>query len=134
LLQRPSSSLPLRLQAYERMTLFMERINPSQLMVRIVLQKQNDYQNFVIAQIEHLNIIYPNKSIFQRNVGLLLLPPKNATIQMMRLAAKNENIKDADGLRQAVISDLLKTISEQCISFFIKMKWENCGKIILNHS
>jgi hypothetical protein len=26
---------------------------------------------------------------------------------------KNENIKDADGLRQAVISDLLKTISEQ---------------------
>jgi hypothetical protein len=26
----------------------------------------------------------------------------------------------------------LKTISEQCISFFIKMKWENCGKIILN--
>jgi hypothetical protein len=51
---------------------------------------------------------------------------------MMRLAAKNEDIKDADGLRQAVISDLLKTISEQCISFFIKMKWENCGKIILN--
>jgi hypothetical protein len=28
-------TLPLRLQAYERMTLFMERINPSQLLVRI---------------------------------------------------------------------------------------------------
>jgi hypothetical protein len=31
-----AATLPLRLQAYERMTLFMERINPSQLMVRIV--------------------------------------------------------------------------------------------------
>jgi hypothetical protein len=41
--------------------------------------------------------------------------------QMMRLAGKNENIKDADGLRQAVISDLLKTISEQCgTSFYQK--------------
>jgi hypothetical protein len=30
-----AATLPL-LQAYERMTLFMERINPSQLMVRIV--------------------------------------------------------------------------------------------------
>jgi hypothetical protein len=27
---------------------------------------------------------------------------------MMRLAAKNEKVKDADSLRQAVISDLLK--------------------------
>jgi hypothetical protein len=48
-----AATLPLRLQAYERMTLFMERINPSQLMVRIPLsENKNDYQNFVIAQIE----------------------------------------------------------------------------------
>jgi hypothetical protein len=36
LLDHQAATLPLRLQAYERMTLFMERINPSQLMVRIV--------------------------------------------------------------------------------------------------
>jgi hypothetical protein len=36
LLQKTIKQPPLRLQAYERMTLFMERINPSQLMVRIV--------------------------------------------------------------------------------------------------
>jgi len=47
-------TLALRLQAYERMTLFLERINPSQLLVRItpISEDKKDYQNFVIAQIE----------------------------------------------------------------------------------
>ena len=46
--------IPLRLQAYERITLLMERINPSQLMVRInpISEDKTEYQNFVIAQIE----------------------------------------------------------------------------------
>jgi hypothetical protein len=84
-------------------------------------RKKNDYQNFVIAQIEQEFEHNLSKFIFQRNVGLLLLPPKrdNPNDAFCR---KNENIKDADGLRQAVISDLLKTISEQCgISFY--QKW-----------
>jgi hypothetical protein len=52
--KRQSKSVSLRLQAYERMTLFMERINPSQLLVRITphSEDKNEYQNFVIAQIE----------------------------------------------------------------------------------
>jgi hypothetical protein len=56
---------------------FMERINPSQLMVRIVLsENKNDYQNFVIAQIEQeFEHNLSQQIIFQRNVGLLL-PPK----------------------------------------------------------
>ena len=39
--------LPLRLQAYERLTLLMERINPSQMMVRIspLSDDKTDYQN-----------------------------------------------------------------------------------------
>ena len=43
LLQKDNQSamLPLRLQAYERMTLLMERINPSQLIVRIHKTKMN---------------------------------------------------------------------------------------------
>ena len=47
-------ALPLRLQAYERMTLYMERINPTNLLIRItpISEDKNDYANFVIAQIE----------------------------------------------------------------------------------
>ncbi len=39
-------TLSLRLQAYERMTLFLERINPSQLLVRItpISNDKRDYQ------------------------------------------------------------------------------------------
>ena len=42
------------LQAYERLTLLMERINPSQMMVRIspLSDDKTDYQNLVIAQID----------------------------------------------------------------------------------
>ena len=43
-------TLSIRLQAYERMTLFLERINPSQLLVRIapISNDKKDYQNFII--------------------------------------------------------------------------------------
>ena len=58
-------TLSLRLQAYERMTLFLERINPSQLLVRItpISDDKNDYQNYVIAQIEHIDGITNIKEI-----------------------------------------------------------------------
>ena len=40
-------SLPIRLQAFERMTLFLERINPSKLLIRVVplSENKNDYEN-----------------------------------------------------------------------------------------
>jgi hypothetical protein len=119
-----AATLPLRLQAYERMTLFMERINPSQLMVRIVplSENKNDYQNFVIAQIEQEFEHNLSQQIYiSEKCWSIIVTAKNATIQMMRLAAKNEDIKDADGLRQAVISDLLEKLSPSSAALaFIK--------------
>lgn len=106
-----SATLPLRLQAYERMTLFMERINPSQLMVRIhpVSEDKKEYSNFVITQIEQE---------FEHNIAQqiyisdecwsIIVTAKNATIQLIRMAAAaNEKVTHADGLREAVISDLI---------------------------
>jgi hypothetical protein len=119
-----AATLPLRLQAYERMTLFMERINPSQLMVRIVplSENKNDYHNFVIAQIEQEFEHNLSQQIYiSEKCWSIIVTAKNATIQMMRLADKNENIKDADGLRQAVISDLLEKPSPSSAALaFIK--------------
>jgi len=44
-----SATLPLRLQAYERMTIFLERINPNQLLVRIspISEDKKEYQNYL---------------------------------------------------------------------------------------
>lgn len=116
--------LPLRLQAYERMTLFVERINPSQLIVRIVpiSDDKNEYSNYVIAQIEQE---------FEHNVAQqiyisdecwsIITTAKNATIQMIRLAAKNEKVADANQLREVILSDLLgKTTPSSAALAFLK--------------
>lgn len=117
-------ALPLRLQAYERLTLLMERINPSQLMVRInpVSNDKNDYENYVIAQIEQE---------FEHNIAqqiyvsdkcwTIIITAKNATVQMVRTAAKNEKVTNADELRTFVISELFdKTSPSNAALSFIK--------------
>ncbi|MFA9195711.1 hypothetical protein AAGV33_14965 [Flavobacterium sp. FBOR7N2.3] len=117
-------ALPLRLQAYERLTLLMERINPSQLMVRInpISNDKNDYENYVIAQIEQE---------FEHNIAqqiyvsdkcwTIIITAKNAIVQMVRTAAKNERVTNADELRTYVISELFnKTSPSSTALSFIK--------------
>jgi hypothetical protein len=119
-----AATLPLRLQAYERMTLFMERINPSQLMVRItpLSEDKNDYRNIVIAQIEQeFEHNLAQQIYISEKCWSIIITAKNATIQMIRLASNNEKVKDADSLRQAVISDLLEKPSPSSAALaFIK--------------
>jgi hypothetical protein len=47
-------ALPLRLQAYERIALFLERINPSKLLIRVtpISENKNDYADYIIATID----------------------------------------------------------------------------------
>ena len=47
-------ALPLRLQAYERMALFLERISPNKLIVRVHPTSSNkeDYETLLVANIE----------------------------------------------------------------------------------
>ena len=48
------TALPIRLQAYERMTLFLERISLNQLLIRIapISTIKTDYEQLIIAHIE----------------------------------------------------------------------------------
>ena len=48
------NAMPLRLQAYERMALFLERISPSKLLIRITptSSDKNDYEALLIQSIE----------------------------------------------------------------------------------
>ena len=114
--------LPLRLQAYERLTLLMERINPSQMMVRIspLSDDKTDYQNLVIAQIDQEFEHNLSQQIYvSEECWSVLLTAKNATIQMIRLATQNEKVTDADSLRAFIISDFLEkpTPSSAALSF-----------------
>jgi hypothetical protein len=92
------------------MALLMERIQPSQLMVRInpISTDKNDYENYVIAHIEQE---------FEHNIAqqiyvsdqcwAIVTTAKNAIVQMIRTAAKNEKVTNADELRTFVISELI---------------------------
>jgi hypothetical protein len=126
LLQKESKpdTLSLRLQAYERMTLFLERINPSQLLVRItpISEDKTDYQNFVIAQIEQEYEHNLTQQIYiSDECWSTITTSKNATIQMILLAAKNEKISDAHQLREFILNDLLTKPSPSSVALaFLK--------------
>ena len=122
--ENQKTALPLRLQAYERLTLLMERINPSQLVGRVnpISNDKNDYQNYIIAQIEQeLEHNLTQQIYVSEKCWAIILTAKNATIQMIRLAAKNEKVTDANSLREVIITDLLeKTAPSSAALSFIK--------------
>lgn len=117
-------TLSLRLQAYERMTLFLERINPSQLLVRItpISDDKIDYQNFVIAQIEQEFEHNLTQQIYiSDECWSTITTAKNATIQMILLAAKSEKTIDANQLREFILNDLLTKATPSSIALaFLK--------------
>jgi hypothetical protein len=102
-------ALPLRLQAYERIALFLERINPSKLLIRVtpISENKNDYADYIIATIdqefEHnmTQQIYVSSSCWG-----YVLTAKNATIQMIRKAATSEEIATANELRELILKQL----------------------------
>ncbi len=104
-------TLPLRLQAFERMTLFMERINPSQLLIRItpISEDKSEYANYVIAQVEQeFEHNLAQQIYISDECWSIITAAKNATIQMIRLAVKSEKVADANQLREVILSDLLE--------------------------
>lgn len=102
--------LPIRLQAYERITLLMERINPSHLLVRIspISDDKNEYANYLVAQIEQEFEHNLSQQIYiSSECWSIIIAAKNATNQLIRLSAKNETVNNADELRSSILSDLM---------------------------
>ena len=117
-------SLSLRLQAYERMTLFLERINPSQLLVRIspISENKNDYANYVIAQIEQeFEHNLAQQIYLSEECWSTIVTAKNTTIQIILLAVKNEEISNANQLRESILKNLLEKQSPSSVALaFLK--------------
>jgi hypothetical protein len=99
-------SLPLRLQAYERMALLMERIDPAKMMLRIqpVSDDKADYANFVAAQIDQEFEHNLTQQIYlSDDCWNAITMAKNATIQLVRKAALSPDVTDAGKLREAIL-------------------------------
>lgn len=103
------NALPLRLQAYERLTLFLERINPAKLMIRIAPQSSNkhDYEEYLVSQIEVEYEHNLSQQIYISNESWdIITTAKNATIQMIRKANMSERVDTANKLREVILQDL----------------------------
>jgi hypothetical protein len=103
--------LPLRLQAYERMTLFVERIDLTKLLIRItpLSQDKNDYENLVIAQIEQEFEHNLSQQIYMSDeCWMIIVTAKNATIQMIRKANMSDRVDSTDKLREVLLNDLME--------------------------
>ena len=105
-------ALPIRLQAYERMTLFLERITPQQLFLRIPPHNfsKQEYEillvNSIDEEFEHnlAQQIYLSGQLWQ-----IIRTAKIATIHVIRKAAHNDELKDS----QAMVEGIFKEFAEK---------------------
>lgn len=104
--QNRQDSLPLKLQAYERMTLFLERIDPAKILIRVapISDKKEDYANYVVAQIDQEFEHNLTQQIYMSDECWgVVVTAKNATVQLLRKYAAQPEVTDADNLRETVI-------------------------------
>lgn len=111
--------MPLRLQAYERLVLFLERINPAKLLIRISPQSSNkhDYEEYVIAQIEQEYEHNLTQQIYISSESWdIITTAKNATIQMIRKANMSEKVDTANKLREVILTELFDKQSPSSVA------------------
>ncbi len=112
--EHQKQSFPLRLQAYERMILFLERISPNRLLVREIPQSDDKKQYlqqliFIIEKEFEHNLaqqIYMSDACWN-----MIVTAKNTHLQMLRNKAADSGIHTAYELQESVLKEGLEDIS-----------------------
>ncbi len=103
------NSLPIRLQAYERMALFLERISIPSLVVRVAPKNsdKNEYEHLLIRTIEKEFEHNLSQQIYMSDeCWNIIKAAKNATIQAIRKAAMSQ-ADAADKLREDILNSTM---------------------------
>ncbi|WP_372937715.1 hypothetical protein [Seonamhaeicola sp.] len=116
------NALPLRLQAYERMALFLERLSPSKLLVRVtpISSNKEDYESLLIQNIEQEFEHNLSQQIYVSDkCWSIIVAAKNATIQLIRKANLSEKTDSANKLREVILTEMMerKPPSDAALSF-----------------
>ena len=104
-----ATTLPIRLQAYERMALFLERISIPSLVVRVApkTSDKDAYEKLLIRTIENEFEHNLSQQIYLTDeCWNIIKAAKSATIQMIRKAAMSET-DSADKLREDVLTETM---------------------------
>ncbi len=102
--------IPYRIQALERMTLYLERIDPGSLLVRVKPNDSDKYEyeteliQIIEKEFEHnlTQQIYLSSKCWDA-----IRATKNATIALIRKTNMHEQITTPDQLRELVLTELL---------------------------
>ena len=112
--QNQKQSLPLRLQAYERLALFLERINAAKLLIRVA-PLSTDKKEYERLLIQHIEQEYEHNLTQQIYVSdecwTIILTAKNTTIQNIMQTNMSDKVDSADKLRETILNNLLESQS-----------------------
>lgn len=121
-------TLPIRLQAYERMALFLERIAIPSLVVRVAPQSKSksDYEALLVKSIENEFDHNLTQQIYiTDDCWNIIKAAKSATIQSIRKAALSDS-DAADKFREDVLSDTMDKASPSATALaFVKKEISN---------
>ena len=104
--------LPIRLQAYERMTLVMERINPSKLLIRITPTSEDKelYKQKLLISIEQEFEHNLSQQMYVSDAcWSALVAAKNATSRLIVSIAKDSKINSSQELREEILKKMIET-------------------------
>ncbi len=116
------NTLPIRLQAYERMSLFLERISPSKLLIRMAptSDDKSDYEALLIQSIEQEFEHNLSQQIYVSDkCWSIVTTAKNSTIQLIRKANMLEKTDTANKLREVILNEMMerRSPSDAALSF-----------------
>lgn len=102
-------AMPVRLQAYERMVLFLERITLNSLVVRVAPKSKDKsaYENLLIKNIENEFEHNLSQQIYMSDeCWNIIKTAKNATIQIIRSTGLSDS-DSADKLREDILNQTM---------------------------
>jgi paraquat-inducible protein B len=116
--------LPIRLQAYERIVLFLERINPINLMMRVE-PNSLDAQNYATLLIHTIQTEYEHniaqQIYFTHESWEIILKAKNSIITQIRRFSIEGEVASGEELRTKLLQELTQTESASAVAIsFIK--------------
>ena len=106
--------IPMRLQAYERITLFLERIDPNKLLVRVkpFSEETTKYEELLIRNIEQEFEHNLTQQIYLTSeCWNLVNAAKNATIHIIRQGAMHEKDANADKMREWLLRNFMEEVT-----------------------
>ncbi|BAO56779.1 DUF7935 family protein [Nonlabens marinus] len=118
-------TLPMRMAAYERLTLFLERMKPNSLLVRTNTGSlsKSAYESMLVATIEQeFEHNVAQQIYFTEECWNVIRAAKNTTIQKIRQVGMSNKSTTAEELRAQIINEFMESLapSETALSYVRK--------------